>query len=96
MAGTLVSRSIRSAATVRRNVRTWKTGRTTVVPCSAICTNSWLLQPVTWNSGTETRLRVDGPVARSTAFTRSAVSTLDRKFSWLVIAPFGKPVVPLV
>ena len=54
------------------------------------------MHPVTWKSGTDTRLRVDGPSARSTPSTRIAVSTLDRKFSWLVIAPLGKPVVPLV
>ena len=28
--------------------------------------------------------------------TRRHVSLLDRKFSWVVIAPLGKPVVPLV
>ena len=28
--------------------------------------------------------------------TRRHVSQLDRKFSWVVIAPLGKPVVPLV
>ncbi len=27
---------------------------------------------------------------------RRHVSLLDRKFSWVVIAPFGNPVVPLV
>ena len=54
------------------------------------------MQPVTWNSGTDTRLRVAGPVVRSMSITRIAVSTLERKFSWLVIAPLGKPVVPLV
>ena len=37
-----------------------------------------------------------GPLVRSMSITRIAVSTFERKFSWLVIAPFGKPVVPLV
>ena len=27
---------------------------------------------------------------------RKHVSTFDRKFSWVTIAPFGNPVVPLV
>ena len=54
------------------------------------------MQPVTWNRGTDTRLRVAGPVVRSMSITRIAVSTFERKFSWLVIAPLGKPVVPLV
>ena len=27
---------------------------------------------------------------------RTHVSMFDRKFSWVTIAPFGKPVVPLV
>ncbi len=28
--------------------------------------------------------------------TRRQVSLFERKFSWVVIAPLGKPVVPLV
>ena len=57
---------------------------------------SWLLQPVTWNSGTETRVEIDGPSERSTLMQRRAFSLLVRKFPCEVIAPFGKPVVPLV
>ena len=67
-----------------------------MVPPSANCRSSWVLQPVTWNSGTDTRLRFPGPSARSSARTRIAVSMLDRKFSWVVTAPLGAPVVPLV
>ena len=40
--------------------------------------------------------RWPGRSSRSMSITRIAVSTLDRKFSWVVIAPLGKPVVPLV
>ena len=57
---------------------------------------SWLLQPVTWNSGTETSVEMFGPSARSTARQRNAFSLLVRKFRCEVIAPLGKPVVPLV
>ena len=67
---------------------------TTVVPLSWVVMMSWLLQPVTWNSGTDTRLRrwrVGG-----SCMIRLHVSLLDRKFSCVVIAPLGKPVVPLV
>jgi hypothetical protein len=79
-----------------RNAVTVKVGSTTVVPARASCTSSWLLHPVTWNNGTDTRFRVEDPSARLTPMTRIAVSMLDRKFSWLVIAPLGDPVVPLV
>ena len=69
-------------------------GMMTVVPASSVVTMSWLLQPVTWNSGTDTRFR------RSCALwqhhDRRQVSLFDRKFSWVVIAPLGNPVVPLV
>ena len=57
---------------------------------------SWLLQPVTWNSGTETSVEISGPSERSIGLQRSAFSLLVRKFPCEVIAPFGKPVVPLV
>ena len=69
-------------------------GMITVVPPSSQATSSWLLQPVTWNSGTETSVRSSALAGRPTH--ARAVSQLDRKFAWVVIAPFGKPVVPLV
>ena len=65
----------------------------TGVPPICSVGNSWLLQPVTWNSGTEIRLR-SCVVGDAGLRTRSRL--LDRKFSWVVIAPFGNPVVPLV
>ena len=37
-----------------------------------------------------------GPSERSTDRQRKAFSLFVRKFAWEVIAPFGKPVVPLV
>ena len=57
---------------------------------------SWLLQPVTWNSGTETSVDIPGPSERSIDRQRNAFSLLARKLPCVVIAPFGKPVVPLV
>ena len=33
---------------------------------------------------------------RSSATQRMTVSMLERKFSWIIMAPFGNPVVPLV
>ena len=93
MAGTVTMVSIRSAAMACRNAPTSKTGMITAVPPTYRATSSWLLQPVTWNSGTEIRVRRP---AGSTDSARRQVSALDRKFSWLVTAPLGKPVVPLV
>ena len=66
---------------------------TAAVPPAYAATSSWLLQPVTWNSGTEISVR--SPEG-STDRARRQVSALDRKFSWLVTAPLGNPVVPLV
>src|SRR5256885_187172 len=45
--------SIRSASMACRNAPTSKTGMITAVPPTYRATSSWLLQPVTWNSGTE-------------------------------------------
>jgi hypothetical protein len=70
--------------------------RISTVPPTSSSTMSCELQPVTWNSGTDTSVEVSGPSARSTPMTRIAVSEFARKFSCDVIAPFGKPVVPLV
>ena len=64
------------------------------MPFNWVVTISWLLQPVTWNRGTETRLRTWTSSGKD--MTRRQVSLFDRKFSWVVIAPLGDPVVPLV
>ena len=93
MAGTVTMVSIRSSSMARRNAPTSKAGMITAVPPTYSAASSWLLQPVTWNSGTEIRVRRP---AGSTDSARRQVSALDRKFSWLVTAPLGKPVVPLV
>jgi len=59
-------------------------------------TISWELQPVTWNSGTLMIVARSLPASRSIPTQRTAFSLLARKFACEVIAPFGKPVVPLV
>ncbi len=94
MAGTDVRMLIRSSTIVRRNSCTSNAGMITVVPFICVVTMSWLLQPVTWNSGTDTRLR--RWTSSGKRMIRRHVSLFDRKFSCVVIAPFGKPVVPLV
>ena len=68
----------------------------TTVPPSSRTGRSWLLHPVTWNSGTETSVRSDVPRSRSKPTQRTAVSVFARKLRCVVIAPLGKPVVPLV
>ncbi len=55
---------------------------------------SWLLHPVTWKSGTLTIVWTRSP--RGSPMTRIALSLLARKFACEVMAPLGKPVVPLV
>ena len=57
---------------------------------------SWLLQPVTWKSGTLMIVAWSSASSRSIPTQRTAFSLLARKFACEVIAPFGKPVVPLV
>lgn len=49
-------------------------------------------QPVTWTSGTEISEVCSGP--RSMVRQRMTFSTVDRTFSWVTIAPLGRPVVP--
>ena len=95
MAGTVIMTSMRSSSMARRNAPTSKAGMTTAVPPVYMASRSWLLQPVTWNSGTEIRVRRLAS-ASAPESARRQVSALDRKFSWLVTAPLGKPVVPLV
>ena len=80
----------------RRNAPISKAGMIAAVPPVYIASRSWLLQPVTWNSGTEIRVRRVAPSSTAPDRARRHVSALDRKFSWLVTAPLGKPVVPLV
>ena len=94
MAGTVIMTSMRSSSMARRNAPISKAGMIAAVPPVYIASRSWVLQPVTWNSGTEIRVRRLGPGSAESA--RRQVSALDRKFSWLVTAPLGKPVVPLV
>ena len=84
---------MRSSAMVRRKACGSNAGMITEVPATAVTTRSWELQPVTWKSGTE--ISVDS-CSRGSDRQRRQVSMLDRKFSWVVIAPLGKPVVPLV
>ena len=85
---------MRSSTIASRKALTSKAGMITVVPAVSQATSSWLLQPVTWKSGTEISWR--SPGSSGSAMTRRAVSVFDRKFAWVVIAPFGNPVVPLV
>ena len=77
-----------------RNAWTSNAGMTTVVPPIWVVMISWLLHPVTWNSGTDTRLR--RWTSSGNCMIRRHVSLLDRKFSCVVMAPLGNPVVPLV
>ena len=95
MAGTAVSTLIRSAGMRRRNSRTSKPGMTTEVPPTATVTSSCPLHPVTWNRGTATRLRASGRYA-GTCAARNVFSQLVSRFSWVCMAPLGKPVVPEV
>ena len=94
MAGTDVSTLIRSSTDARRKACTSKAGMITTVPPSISVMSSWLLQPVTWNIGTEIRLRIS--TSSGKPITRRQVSQFERKFSCVVMAPLGKPVVPLV
>src|SRR5207237_601761 len=59
-------------------------------PCSSIGI-SWLLQPVTWNRGTETRVEISGPSLRSVNRQRNAFSLFVVKLACEVIAPVGQP-----
>src|ERR1700733_2643069 len=56
-AGTDVTTFIPSAAITFRKVWTSKDGIITVLLPVWVVGNNWLLQPVTWNKGTDTRLR---------------------------------------
>lgn len=66
----------------------------TEVPPSRIATKSWVLQPVTWNSGTEMRVRKRSPTSRANPEHRSEFSVLVRNASCVVGTPLGWPVVP--
>src|SRR5271163_4735246 len=70
--------------------------RISTLPPSSSTGISWLLQPVTWNSGTDTSVDIVGPSERSANRQRNELSLLVTKLPWEVIAPLGKPVVPLV
>ena len=69
-------------------------GMTTDVPPSASWVRNCELQPVTWNSGTEISVAWSG--SRGSSRQRITFSTLVSRFSWVFIAPLGRPVVPLV
>src|SRR3954447_21406128 len=58
MAGTDVTTRMSSSTIARRNRCTSNVGITIVAPRSANVGNSCELHPVTWNSGTDTRLRI--------------------------------------
>ncbi len=93
-AGTDVSELIRSSPISFRNACTLNAGMMTVVPPEAHMGSNWLLQPVTWNSGTETSVRT--LPSKGSGTMRRQVSMFERNPSCVVIAPLGKPVVPLV
>ncbi len=57
MAGTVTMVSMRSSSMARRKAPTSKAGMITAVPPTYMATSSWLLHPVTWNSGTEINVR---------------------------------------
>jgi len=93
IAGTLVTTLMRSSTIARRNRPTSNVGMTIVQPPSASVGSSCELQPVTWKSGTETRLRSGSNPSRSPR-TRMTFSTFVTKLPCVVIAPLGNPVVP--
>jgi hypothetical protein len=92
IAGTVVTTLTCSSTIARRKRCTSNNGITIVVPASDSVGSSCELHPVTWNSGTDTRLRIGSPSRGSRM--RMTFSMLVRKFSCVVIAPLGKPVVP--
>ena len=66
----------------------------TVAPPDSQLGRSWLLHPVTWNSGTDTSVRT--LPSKGSGTMRRQVSMFERNPSCVVIAPLGNPVVPLV
>lgn len=73
-----------------------RAGKMTLAPPAYMTVKSWALQPVTWKSGTEIKVRSAAPPSSGSCKERSMFSQLVRKAACVVIAPFGKPVVPLV
>ena len=64
---------------------------------AALVAGRWRLGRKTIDAPVLTNSREGGErVVRVHRAGKIAVSTFERKFSWLVIAPLGKPVVPLV
>ena len=92
MVGTLVISEIRCSSIAARNAAGANAGITTDSPPRAHWVMNCEQQPVTWNSGTEISETWSGP--RSIVRQRMTLSTDDRKFSWVTIAPLGRPVVP--
>ncbi len=71
-----MSRLIRSSLIARRNACTSNAGIITIASPDSQVGSNWLLQPVTWNNGTETKLRTLPSVGSLT--TRRQVSMFDR------------------
>ena len=65
----------------------------TAVPPAHSAGSSWLIEPITWNKGTASKLRTS-PNGR--ASSRSTTSAALTTLPWVSMAPFGAPVVPLV
>src|SRR3954471_1880222 len=93
MAGTVVTTRMSSSTIAFRNRPTSNIGMITVQPPSDRVGSSCELQPVTWNNGTDTRLRIGSSRSRRPR-TRTTFSMLLRKLPCVVIAPLGNPVVP--
>ena len=55
---------MRSAVSVAINASRLSAGMMTDAPPSRAAANSWELQPVTWNSGTEMSVRIASPRSR--------------------------------
>ena len=87
MAGVPTTQSVRYSTMALRRSLTLKTGRMTLGTPRRAVTSSWLLQPVTWNSGTEMSMRT--PSSAPWNDDRRQVSMFERKFSCVVIAPLG-------
>ena len=65
--------------------------RSTVPPTSSMCA-SWSQKPVLWKSGTITSVRSSSFVPIAQTYAVAA----DTSPSWVMTAPFGRPVLPEV
>ena len=48
------------------------------------------LRPPVWNNGSTTRLTMSGPVSKNSTW----LTAFQNVMPWVMIAPFGRPVVP--